>query len=191
MPGFVGDDTCLQTATDEREVADDVEQFVSCRFVVEVDGREVAELGGIQTGLTEFVGEVVQSLLRHGRLVDDESVLEVTALDESEAKQGLNLADKTERACGGNLAGVLLQITQLGTLALEDLRRVAHLHLDLIRVGGEEHEAVAVLGDIFDRFAHDVDLGMRTSFLLRTCSTYLHGSYMNYLGLMAYQSSDL
>jgi hypothetical protein len=42
VTGFVGDDTSLQTQAKQRQIADDIEQFMPCRFVRIVQRREVA-----------------------------------------------------------------------------------------------------------------------------------------------------
>ena len=56
-------------------VTDEIKQFMARGFVLVVERREVAEFGGVETGLSELVGHVVKSLLRHGCLVDDERIL--------------------------------------------------------------------------------------------------------------------
>ena len=81
MSGFLGNDSCLQPASHQRQVAHYIQQFVPCGFVVVVDGGQVPQFGGIQMWLPEFVGQIIQAFLRHRRFVNDECILQITAFD--------------------------------------------------------------------------------------------------------------
>ena len=154
MPGSEGDNASLDAAAEQRHVADEVEQFVARGLVLVVERREVAEFGGVKMGLPEFVGHVVESLLRHGCLVDDERVLQVAAFDEPHSQERLYLAYKAESARCGYLAGVVGQVAQLGMLLAEESGGVGDGNFCLEMVAGEQHHLIAVFRLIFNRFRY-------------------------------------
>ena len=82
---------------------------------------DVAELAGVHVGHLEVVGELVELLLLHLPLVDDDGVVEVAALDEVGLEQGHDVAHEDEGAGGGYLLAVGLHLVEGGELAVHKL----------------------------------------------------------------------
>ena len=84
MSGFDGNDASFDGTSYECEVAHEVEEFVSCRFVgpCERSVVEVSEVCGILMFNAHGVGQCVESLLSQFVLVNDDGVVEVASLDE-------------------------------------------------------------------------------------------------------------
>ena len=132
VSGTVCADFALQANAQEREVADDVQKFVSGGFVLELKGRDVAQFGCILSGLSERVCELVHRLLGDGILVDDEGVLQISAFDESAAHEVRYLANEAEGARRGYLCGVVGQVGQLCYLVVEYLSGEGYLYGKLL-----------------------------------------------------------
>ena len=84
VSGTCRDDASLDGLSYECHVADDVKQFVSCTLVVPHQRLVlyVADVVGIHVGHFQEVGKLVELLLRNLLLVDDDGIVQVSALDE-------------------------------------------------------------------------------------------------------------
>ncbi len=121
MAGACGDNASAQGASDERQVAQHVEQFVACRLVVVSEWLvvDITQLAGVFVLHLHQVGEFVEVGLLHGRVVDDDGVIQVAALDKVELQQWHHLAHKHEGAGSGNLVLELAQVVERGKLVGE------------------------------------------------------------------------
>ena len=70
-------------------------------------------------GHVHHVGHVVQVLLLHLRIVDDDGIVQVTALDEAELDERLYLAHEHKRAAGSDFVLELLDVGQRGKLVAQ------------------------------------------------------------------------
>ena len=113
-----GNDASFEGFAYKGQVADEVEQFVTCRFVGPHQRFvvQVAHFGGIAMFHLHHVGQAVELGLRHLLLVDDDGVVEVASLDEASRKQRLNLANEYERAAGCDFRGEIGHVVQRGKL---------------------------------------------------------------------------
>ena len=94
------DDVALDGFADEGEVANHVEQFVSCGLVG-VGQRlvvYVAQFADAFVRQTQFVSDAIELCLRHFAVVDDDGVIEVAPLDESVLEEHFDLADEDKGA---------------------------------------------------------------------------------------------
>ena len=69
---------------------------------------------------TDHCGDLGETGVVHGAVVYDDGIVEVAALDKSGGQQGFDLADEDECACGGNLAGELIDMLHRGILVGEN-----------------------------------------------------------------------
>ena len=122
VAGACGYDAALEGSAYQGDVADDVKQLVACRLVVGLEGLLVdeTELADMLVGHVHQVADMVKMLLAEGRVVDDDGVVKVAALDEVGLEQGLDLTHKYKRAAGGYLLVEVGDMVQGGVLVAQD-----------------------------------------------------------------------
>ena len=153
--------TALEGTADKGDVADDIEQFVACGLVVPAQGLLVDEavLRDMDAGSAHHVGDMVEVLLVQGRVVDDDGIVEVAALDEVGLDELLNLAHEDECAAGGDLLAEVLEVLKGGVLVAQDGRVVVDFDVHRELVVGEHHQLGAgFLVDDLDFVADDKEL---------------------------------
>ena len=140
------------------EVTDDVEQFVTCRLVVPREGLvvDVAQTGGIHVRDAERVGQFVVAFLWQLALIDDDGVVEVAALDESQIEQGLNLSHKHEGARRGDFCWEIFDIVEIGKLVVQYLRVESNLGIHAEVVIGQQNEVFTILALDFHLVLHHI-----------------------------------
>ena len=161
MSGFVTLHTTLDTHAEQGEVTDDIQQFVTRRLVLVVERREVSEFLGVHMRLTHLIAEIVHTVLGHLHLIDDECVLEVPTLYQTDAQQRFDLAHEAECTCRRHLFGLLCNVCERRMLLAQDEGRESDRHIDLVMVAGLDTHDVSVLGDILDRFGDNKDVLLR------------------------------
>ena len=155
-----GPDAALDPYAQQREVAQQVEQFVARQLVVaaQFEVIEIARLD-LDVGLVEDLLEFVQLLVGHGVLHHHDGVVQVAALDQVHVDQRLQFVQEDERAAGRNFPGEVVAGVEGGVLVADDLRIVVHVHRDGEFVVGVEDDRHALLGDRVDHlFGHVVEL---------------------------------
>ena len=117
-------DAALNGTADEGHVTDDVEQLVACTFVLPHQRLvlDVAQVGGVAVLHVQHVGQHVEAFLGGLPLVDDDGIIQVTALDKVSLEQRLNVAHKNEGAGTGNLILILQGTVERGKLRVDELR---------------------------------------------------------------------
>ena len=78
-----GDESALDITTQKGHVADEVQKFVSRRLVLIIERGKIAEFACVYMGCAEFLGHIIQSLLRHLCLIDDKGILQVATIRRS------------------------------------------------------------------------------------------------------------
>ena len=124
-----GYDAALDGLADEGHVAHDVEQLMACALVLPHQRAVlyVAGLRGVHVGNVEQVGQLVEFLLGHYLLVDDDGVVQIAAFDEVGLQEGYDVAHEDKRACGSYLVGKLVGGIEGGELRGDELGvEVAH-----------------------------------------------------------------
>ena len=123
MARLRGNHTSENGLAHQSKVADDVEQFVTCRLVVPCEGLvvDVPQTGGIHVGNAQRVGEFVVTLLWQFLLIDYDGVVEVTSLDKTKVQQRFNLTHEHKGTCRCNLCGEIFDIVKIGKLVVENL----------------------------------------------------------------------
>lgn len=139
MARFGGSDLTAEACSEERKIADEVEELMACGFVVEMERREITELGCIEMGLAQGIGELVHDGLLNGLLIDYERILQVASLDESAGEQVGQFAYEAERTGITNLSGIIAEMEEGCLLVVEDLTRESNLYLkDGFRCGFDD-----------------------------------------------------
>ena len=107
-------------------------------------------------GNIHHVGDAVQMLLAQRRVIDDNRVVEVAALDKICLKQIFNLADKDKCAARGYLFGEIAYMLKCGILVAEYRRVVIDFDIDRELIVGEDDYLCAgfFVADL-DFVAHD------------------------------------
>ena len=118
-----GNDASLDGFAYERHIANDVEQFVTRRFVIPNERfvLDVAKVVGIVMLSSGQLAELVEVLLRCLTFVDDNGVVEVAAFDKPCQEQLLYLTHKHEGAGCSNLCCELVHAVECRELAAEHL----------------------------------------------------------------------
>lgn len=106
----------------ESHIAEDVEEFVASGLVLPLERThlEESEMRGVAMLYTEAVGQAIKIGLRHDAIVDDKSVGEVAAADESHLHEGCNLANEDEGASGGEIGREATEIVEIGALRRDE-----------------------------------------------------------------------
>ena len=117
-------DASLDRLAYERHVAYDVEELVTCTFVLPHQRLvlNVSELCGVHVRHLEEVGKLVQTLLCCLLLVDHDCVVEIAALNEVSLEQRLYVAHKDEGACLCNLCRERVHLVERCKLAVDKFR---------------------------------------------------------------------
>ena len=91
-----GNDASLDRFPYECHVSDDVQKFVTSTFVLPHQRfvLNVANLGGIHVGNFQYVCKLIQLVLRHFTLVNNDSVVHVSAFNEIGFQQRNNVANE-------------------------------------------------------------------------------------------------
>lgn len=94
-----------ERTTYEGHIAEDIQKFVAGGLVLPLQrtGLKETEVACIAMFSTNLVGKFVELLLRHDAVVDNESVGEITATNQSHLKQGGYLANKDKGTGGGKV----------------------------------------------------------------------------------------
>ena len=105
------DDATLDRLTDERHIADDVEQLMASTLVLPLQRTvlDVTQLAGIHVRHLEMVGELIELRLLYLALVDNDGIVQVATLDEVSLEQWHDIANENEGTCRSNLVNVGLQ----------------------------------------------------------------------------------
>ena len=92
------DDAALDRLADECHIADDIEQLMTCTFVLPLQWTvlDVTQLVGIHVRHLEMVGELVELSLFYLALVDNDGIVQVTTLNEVSLKQRHDVAYENE-----------------------------------------------------------------------------------------------
>lgn len=92
------DDAALDRLADECHIADDIEQFMTCTFVLPLQWTvlDVTQLVGIHVRHLEMVGELVELSLFYLALVDNDGIVQVTTLNEVSLEQRHDVAYENE-----------------------------------------------------------------------------------------------
>ena len=124
MSGTCSYDAPLYRFAYKRHIADDVKQFMTCALVVPNEGLvlDISQLCGVKTWYTEQVGKFVEFVLFQLTLIDNDSIIHITALDEVGAEQRLYVANEYEGTCGSNVADELIHIVKGSKLTAYELR---------------------------------------------------------------------
>ena len=110
-------------------------------------------------GHLHHVGHVVQILLLHGGVIDDDSVVKVTALDEVELDERQHLANEHKRAAGGNLLLELADVGQRSKLIAQHGRvKLDHAVNRQIIVRKHNKRRTCLFVNDLDALLHDVEL---------------------------------
>ena len=119
-----GNDATLDGFADEGHIADNVEQFVTCAFVLPHQRfvLDIAQLVGVAVLYAQLVSQPVQTLLRRLTLVDDNSVVHITALDEVSLQQGFNVAHEDKGARSSDVCGKLVNLVEGSKLRINEFR---------------------------------------------------------------------
>ena len=104
-----GHNPSLDGTTDKGHVADDVEQLVAGALVVPYQRLvlDIAQVGCIHVWNAQYVGQLVEVLLRHLTLVDYDGIVQTSALDEVGVEQRFDIANKDKRSCSSYFLGII------------------------------------------------------------------------------------
>ena len=83
---------------------------------------DVTQFVGVAMLHVQHVSQHVQTLLSGLTLVDDDGVVQVTALDEVGLQQRLNVTYKDEGTRSSNLCSIVLHVVECCKLAADELR---------------------------------------------------------------------
>ena len=124
MTGTCGNDTALDGFTDECHIANDVEQFVACTFVLPYQWLvlNVTEFVGIAVLYAQFVCKPVKTLLCGLTLIDNNGIVHITAFDEVCLQQGLNVSYENESARSSNFLGEIIYFVECRKLRIDEFR---------------------------------------------------------------------
>ena len=119
VSGLGRNDTALDRTAYEGHVSDNVQELMTCRLVLPDQGLmiEKSQLLGIPMGHVDIVCELVETLLGHLLLIDDDSIVQVASLDVSGAEQRLYIPQKYESTGSGNLLLKVVAVLQRSKLA--------------------------------------------------------------------------
>ena len=153
MAGTGGDDTAFDGLADKGEIAKNVEELVSGRFVVERQRPVVDEsqLVGVFVWGTYEVGNAVKLGLLYFLVVDDDGVVEVASLDEVVFQQRLYLSNEDEGARRSYFFGKVFHVFEAGILVVE-YGRVEEYHrayAEMVVGEGDDGGAALFVGDFY------------------------------------------
>ena len=116
------DDAALDRLADECHIADDIEQFMTCTFVLPLQWTvlDVTQLVGIHVRHLEMVGELVELSLFYLALVNNDGIVQVTTLDEVSLEQRHDIAYENEGTGRSNLLCVCLHLFEGSKLAVDE-----------------------------------------------------------------------
>ena len=79
------DDASLDGFAYKGKVANDIQQLMTCRFVVPYQRNviDITQLGGIHVGNTHYVSQFVIIVLAHFFFVDDNGIVQITAFNQA------------------------------------------------------------------------------------------------------------
>ena len=98
MAGFAGSNLTSYAASEQCKISDQIEQFVACGLVFEMERREVTELTGVLPWLAKHIGEQIHLILRNGLLINHERIVQIATFDESAREQVSQFPHKAKRA---------------------------------------------------------------------------------------------
>ena len=99
VPRLCSHDAAFQRTANQRKVAEKIEQFVACWFIL-IHQRlvvEIAQLAHLLAWHVHQVGKTVEVFFRHFLIVDNDSVVEVATLNEVHLQQRKDFAKTNVR----------------------------------------------------------------------------------------------
>ena len=119
-----GDDTTFDGFSDEGHITNDVKQLMARTLIIPLKGLvlDIAQVSSIAMLHMQHICQHVETLLRGLALIDDDSVVEVAALDQISLKQRLDIANKDKGTGTGYLSIVSVWIIKCSKLRTDKLR---------------------------------------------------------------------
>ena len=82
----------------------------------------ITDLVGIHVGNPQQIGQLIHLFLRQLTLIDNDSIIHITTLDQISVQQGDDITDKHKGSCGSNLLCIVIHIVECSKLAADKLR---------------------------------------------------------------------
>ena len=118
MSGAGCDDASADRLADQCQVAQYVNQFMACRFVVEYQRFvvDITQVAYVFVGYADFVCQFVKCFLRHFLVVDNNCIVQVTAFDQIVLAEHFHFTNENKCTGSSNFFGKLAQIVHGGEL---------------------------------------------------------------------------
>ena len=117
------DDTSFDWFSCQCQVTNDIQQFVTCRFIGPYQRNmvDISQVGSIHVRNSHYVSQFVKVILCHLFFVDNNGIVQVTSFDQACIQQRLDFTHKHKGACRCYFRWEVLHIFQCRILIGQNL----------------------------------------------------------------------